>query len=370
MHKTLLSIAIAAGSLGLYGCGGGSSDSTSTNNPVTTPTTITNRSITITPVLGKVLNAEVTLESADHSYKVTANTSSTGSVTFTNVPNNIELFMATVTGGATATYLEEADAFKAQALDAGAKLRVAFILTGDNISADIPITALTEAAVSYALKQNSLLTYYNTIEANQLLADSFSINDILRTPALLTSDADYAQLSSDSSNIAASRYSILLAAFAKVTARHTDNPLKASIKFSQQLTRDIYDDGNINLDGDAYTSTLLQTQINTIVNTFGLHPALALSFTIKTATPVIDSGNAGGDSTGNGSSGNGSTGSGSNSNGSTGNGSTGSGSNGNGSTGNGFYRQRLYITHHHHTKCQSRIARFLCRKLYRFRTHQ
>ena len=156
MTNKLLSLPILISSLALFGCGGGSETPVAASD--TTPTASTNRSVTITPVLGKAFNAEVTLESADHSFKVTANTSSSGSVVFTNVPNNIELFMATVTGGATATYLEEADDFKSQPLDSGTKLRAAFLFNKNSSSADIPITALTEAAVGYALKQNTMLT--------------------------------------------------------------------------------------------------------------------------------------------------------------------------------------------------------------------
>lgn len=323
MTNKLLSLPILISSLSLFGCGG-SSEAPPVTTTETTPTVTTNRSVTITPVLGKAFNAEVTLESADHSFKVTGNTSSTGSVVFTNVPNNIELFMATVTGGATATYLEEADDFKAQALDAGTKLRAAFLLDKNSSSADIPITALTEAAVGYALKQNTMLTVGNTITANQLMADTFGIENILRKPILLTSNTDYALLpTTDSSKIAASRYSVLLAAFAKVTANKTASHIKASVKFAQQLASDVDDDGNINVEGDAYTSSILQTQINTIVNTLGLTATLASPFTVKIVAPVTDSGGStGGGSTGGGSTGGGSTGGGSTGGGSTGGGST------------------------------------------------
>lgn len=311
MTNKLLSLPILISSLALFGCGGGSETPVAASD--TTPTASTNRSVTITPVLGKAFNAEVTLESADHSFKVTANTSSSGSVVFTNVPNNIELFMATVTGGATATYLEEADDFKSQPLDSGTKLRAAFLFNKNSSSADIPITALTEAAVGYALKQNTMLTVGNTIAANQLMADTFGIDNILRKPILLTSSADYALLpTTDSSQLAASRYSVLLAAFAKVTANKTATHIKASVKFAQQLTSDVDDDGNINVEGDAYTSSILQTQINTIVNALGLTATLASPFTVKIVAPVIDSaGSTGGGSTGGGSTGGGSTGGGS-----------------------------------------------------------
>ena len=322
MTNKLLSLPIIISSLALFGCGGGSETPVAASD--TTPTASTNRSVTITPVLGKAFNAEVTLESADHSFKVTANTSSSGSVVFTNVPNNIELFMATVTGGATATYLEEADDFKSQPLDSGTKLRAAFLFNKNSSSADIPITALTEAAVGYALKQNTMLTVGNTIAANQLMADTFGIDNILRKPILLTSSADYALLpTTDSSQLAASRYSVLLAAFAKVTANKTATHIKASVKFAQQLTSDVDDDGNINVEGDAYTSSILQTQINTIVNALGLTATLASPFTVKIVAPVIDSaGSTGGGSTGGGSTGGGSTGGGSTGGGSTGGGSS------------------------------------------------
>ena len=322
MTNKLLSLPILISSLALFGCGGGSETPVAASD--TTPTASTNRSVTITPVLGKAFNAEVTLESADHSFKVTANTSSSGSVVFTNVPNNIELFMATVTGGATATYLEEADDFKSQPLDSGTKLRAAFLFNKNSSSADIPITALTEAAVGYALKQNTMLTVGNTIAANQLMADTFGIDNILRKPILLTSSADYALLpTTDSSQLAASRYSVLLAAFAKVTANKTATHIKASVKFAQQLTSDVDDDGNINVEGDAYTSSILQTQINTIVNALGLTATLASPFTVKIVAPVIDSaGSTGGGSTGGGSTGGGSTGGGSTGGGSTGGGSS------------------------------------------------
>ena len=120
---------------------------------------------------------------------------------------------------------------------------------------------------------------------------------------------------------------MLLAAFAKVTANKTATHIKASVKFAQQLTSDVDDDGNINVEGDAYTSSILQTQINTIVNALGLTATLASPFTVKIVAPVIDSaGSTGGGSTGGGSTGGGSTGGGSTGGGSTGGGSTGGGS--------------------------------------------
>ena len=316
MNKTILGLSILS-AITLIGCGGGSSDSTTSNPTSTTPVVATtNRTVTITPVLGQTQNAEVTLESADHLFKVTGNTSTTGQVTFTNIPKDIELLFATVTGGTTSTYLEEADDFKAQPLATDTKLRAAFIFPTSNEKTDIAITALTEAAVSYALTQNTILTYDNVPKANKLVADTFGIDDVLRKPSILKSTSDFALLSTDSTQIDASRYSVLLAAVAKVTANKTTSTSQASVKFAKQLAADFITNGDINLAGEAYSADTLQTQINTVIAALSLPNQLKQTFLIQT-TALTGGGSTGGGSTGGGSTGGGSTGSGSTGGGST-----------------------------------------------------
>ncbi len=334
MNKTLLALSVFS-AFTLVGCGGSSESATSNTTTPAPVVASTNRTVTITPVLGQTQNAEVTLESTLPPFKATGNTSSTGKVTFTNIPTNIELLFATVTGGATSTYLEEADDFKPQPLNENTQLRAAFIFPSASDSADIAITALTEAAVSYAFTQNTTLTYDNVPKANKLVADTFGISDILLKPSILKNTSDYALLAVDDSHIAASRYSVLLAAVAKVTANKTTSTSQASVKFAKQLAADFISNGDINLAGEAYSADTLQTQINTVIAALTLPNPLKQTFMIKTTAPTTGSGSTGGGSTGGGSTGGGSTGGDSTGGGSTGGGSTGGDSTGGDSTGGG-----------------------------------
>ena len=109
--------------------------------------TITTKTLTITPSLGKVLKAKVVLKNAANNAPLgEQNTGTSGKVTFT-VPSSVSTVIAEVQGGNGAQYFDEA---KGQMVDlpVGAMIRAATTVVTAN--SEIGVTALTEAAVKRA----------------------------------------------------------------------------------------------------------------------------------------------------------------------------------------------------------------------------
>lgn len=281
--KKITALSCLATALALAACGGGGSSDSSSTTTTTTPTTTTStspRSLTVTPALGETYNADVTIESLDKSFSATANTSSTGSVTFT-IPDKVQAVLVSVKGTATSKYREEANDLQEEPLTQDTTLRAVLVLSSLS-QQSIAVTALTEAAARYAIKQG--LSNTTISNSNILVSKAFGIGNILRKPIMLKSVEGYATLPADSSNFDASRYTILLTAISKVAALTANSSAQASLKFSQQLASD-FEDGDIDSTGTAYGADTLQTQINlAVAGLLSVNSALKNNFTIKTVT--------------------------------------------------------------------------------------
>ena len=167
-------------------------------------------SITISPSLGKIFNAKVTLRNAKtNAILGTRNTSSLGKVNF-QVPKEVQDVVVEVEGGATAQYFDEAKG--KQDLPSGVKIRAAAPVAD---KADIGVSVFTEAAVKHAEKlTDGLKKSANIITANKKIGEAVGISNIIQAPVLIGSDNDYNTLKDD----AASAYALQLAGLVKAAA--------------------------------------------------------------------------------------------------------------------------------------------------------
>ncbi|MCB1660351.1 MAG: hypothetical protein KDI39_19180, partial [Pseudomonadales bacterium] len=168
-------------------------------------------SITVTPSLGKIFNAKVTLRNAKNKAILgTANTGNLGKVNF-QIKKDIQDIVVEVEGGATAKYFDEETG--EQPLPASVMLRVAAPVVN---KANIGVSVFTEAAVKHAEKLTDGLTKSaNIIEANKKIGEAVGVSNILQAPVLIGSNNDYNNLKDD----AASAYALQLAGLVKDAAK-------------------------------------------------------------------------------------------------------------------------------------------------------
>lgn len=234
---TALSVAML-----LVACNGNDHDNPQPSNSVTLKT------LTISPSLGKVLKAKVVLKNAANNAPIgEQNTGSTGKVTFT-IPSTVSTVIAEVQGGNGAQYFDEATG-QIVDLPTGSILRAATTVVANN--SEIGVTALTEAAVKRAealANGGSIIPQLNTAKAQ--IESAFGVTDILKAPTLVGSQQELAALGSS----AAEQYALRLATLAKVAQQQLGASETApALKVAQAIANDLAD-GDI--DGSGNTGAL------------------------------------------------------------------------------------------------------------------
>lgn len=231
----------------LVGCNSNDDDPIATksvvkNNPITLKT------LTVTPSLGKILNAKVKLKNAANNAPLgEATTGTTGKATF-NVPTSVTTVIAEVQGGTGVTYFDEA---KQQMVDMPASTIIRAAASVINTNSEIGVTALTEAALQRAealAAGGSIIPHLNA--AKSTVEDAFSVQDILKAPTLVGSALDMANLGSSQ----AEQYALRLTSLARIAAQNLGNTEAApAAKMAQAIARDLAD-GDI--DGSGNSGTL------------------------------------------------------------------------------------------------------------------
>lgn len=247
---------------------------TSNNNSNTAPpASISTNTLTITPSLGKILNAKVTLKNAKTKAVLgTANTGNLGKVNF-QVPKDIKDVLIEVSGGGVAKYFDEAKG--EQDLPSSVTLRAAATAISDN--SNVGVSVFTEAAVQHAEKQpDGLSKTENINKANDSIGAAVGINNITQAPALIGQNSDYQQLADD----AASAYALQLAALVKAASANTTGNTPA-LELLNKLAADL-SDGIIDGKNDATTLTTLPYA--TLASVFAASWQLAMQEVINTIT--------------------------------------------------------------------------------------
>ncbi|MCB1673134.1 MAG: IPT/TIG domain-containing protein [Pseudomonadales bacterium] len=227
----------------LVGCNSNDDDSVGAK-----PTSTTVKTLTVTPSLGKILNAKVRLRNAANNASLgETTTGTTGKATF-NVPATVNTVIAEVVGGNGATYFDEAKNAMVP-MPASTIIRTAASLT--NTNSEIGVTALTEAMVKRAetlAGAGSIVPQLNAAKA--AVESAFGITDILKAPTLVGSQADIANLGSTP----AGQYAMRLASLAKIAAQNLGSTEAApAAKMAQAIAQDLAD-GDV--DGSGNTGTL------------------------------------------------------------------------------------------------------------------
>lgn len=205
-------------------------------NPVPGSTT----TVTVTPSLGKILNAKVVLKNAKTDATLgTGNTGNTGVATFsaqkTSDPVVVEVMG--VDGAQGATYFDEAKNDNIP-LPATQKIRAIVPTLADN--ANVGVTVLTEFATQAAIKTAGDLSKVTTQVATQaneqikkLLASELGTASLLTPPTIIGKDTSIKTVIT--ANNAANSYALKLAGLAKLGSG--DTPVLDMLqKFSDDLS--------------------------------------------------------------------------------------------------------------------------------------
>jgi hypothetical protein len=162
------------------------------------------------------------------------NTGTIGAVTFANVPADTGSVLIEIKGSASSQYYDEA-LQTAVAFGAEKVLRSAVAVL--QASANIGVSALTEAAVARAEKMNGGLTAANITAANAAVSAAFSLPDILQAPVLVGSASDMTALP----NSAAGQYALKLGALAKVAQTQNSSLTAPALTIAESIAKDFSD---------------------------------------------------------------------------------------------------------------------------------
>lgn len=253
----------------LSGCNDSSSDNNN-NSPTPTPSA---RSITVTPSLGQINNADVILKQLSTGTTLgTLNTGTSGTVTFSNIAANSGALAIEVKPTSTSTYFDEATAQNApltQSLHALAEL---------SGNANVGVTAWTEAAYRRALtlagndKPNSAQIQQATAE----MSAQAGLN-ILTAPTLVDGAADLNALKGS----LADAYALSLAALAEQASLKLGSETAPALKAALDLAADAVDgkiDGkglagatiaNLSYNADSFVADFI-SQINSLISSLNL----------------------------------------------------------------------------------------------------
>ena len=230
------------------------------------------QSITITPSLGKILNAKVILRNARTGAELgQSNTGLIGRAEF-KIPKNIDTVIVEVLGGGGAKYFDEAKG--EQPLPEAAKIRAAAPIVDNS---NVGVSILTEAAVKNAESlEGGLSKPENIVKANKDVGDAVGVSNITQAPALIGSTEDYQQLKND----AASQYALQLAALVKAAADHVSGNTPA-LDLLNKLADDLSDGV---LDGKKGTNTLTDLPYANLASVFAAAWQLAMQDVLNTLT--------------------------------------------------------------------------------------
>ncbi|RZU45207.1 von Hippel-Lindau disease tumor suppressor protein [Fluviicoccus keumensis] len=242
-------LAVMAVSLGLAACNGNDDDATANQTPTATKT------ITVTPSLGRVSNARVILRNPSNPAQEygRGNLNAQGSATI-NIPATVSAVVAELQPLAGATYFDEAitddplTAANESLVPLTQNLHTAFTLSGA-ANASIGMTALTEAAYQRALAQAGSAAALNAAyinQANAYVQQVFNVSNILQSPVIIGSAADYANLINSSLNAASREYAMRLAALAQQARTQIPGSTQPAIDMMNALAADLQAGG---LDG-------------------------------------------------------------------------------------------------------------------------
>lgn len=227
--KVFLRLSALSMCLGLAACHDSNSSSDSAVTPPAKPLTGT---LTVTPSLGKISNADVILKQINGNKVIgTLNTGSSGKVTFSNIASDIGNVEVEVKSTTTSMYFDEATEKNVPFIGS---LHAAIPFTSN---ATVAVTPLTEAAYQYAKKQNAQLSSQLINNANQDISKLFGVEDITKPVTLVSNSNDLKQLKSNQ----ADSYALLLAAIAEsaqtILGTEENSPaLKASLALAADAT--------------------------------------------------------------------------------------------------------------------------------------
>ncbi|MCP5174097.1 MAG: hypothetical protein H6996_03205 [Moraxellaceae bacterium] len=199
-------------------------------NPVPGSTT----TVTVTPSLGKILNAKVVLKNAKTGKELgSGGTGNTGIATFT-AQKTSDPVVVEVMGQAGAKYFDESKGEEVD-FDAGKQIRAALPMLEDKIG----VSTLTEVAYQAAEKKagpSSALSAEIISGANEAIRKALApeLENITTPPHLVGSVADLATIA----NNAAGKYALKLAALAKIVPNTDATP---ALTFLNQLAADLED---------------------------------------------------------------------------------------------------------------------------------
>jgi len=227
----------------LVACNGNDDDPVALPSKAKPATTL--KTLTVSPSLGKILNAKVKLRNAQtNAVLAEQSTGTTGKATF-NVPASVTTVIAEVEGGNGAQYFDEATG-QFVTMPAATILRAATSLVNQN--SEIGVTALTEAAVQRAellAGTGSILPHLNAAKAT--VEAAFGVTDILKAPVLVDELKDIAALGATP----AEQYALRLATLAKVAQQQLGTSETApALKMAQALAKDLAD-GDIDGSGNS-----------------------------------------------------------------------------------------------------------------------
>ncbi len=259
--------------------------------------------VTVTPSLGKILNAKVVLRNANTGLEIgSGNTGNSGIATF-NVTKTTAPVVVEVQGSATAKYVDESKLSATNTgevnFDAAQKIRA----TVPTLATNIGVSTLTEVAYQTALKKASnnekAISADIATKANEAVRKALApeLTSITAAPTVIGSFADLAAIQ----NTEAGKYALKLAALAQLVPNTDTTPALAAL---QKLAED-FADGNF--DGMAngaavglYTQANLQSKIQanltSIFNAANLLGFDANTFTFGFGSITIDL-NTGGNTT-------------------------------------------------------------------------
>lgn len=282
MQKTYLfggSISLLAAAI-LVGCNSNDDDNAALKQVPSTA------QVTITPSLGKILNAKVVLKNAKTGATLgTGNTGNTGIATF-NATKTSDPVIAEVQGQTGSKYFDES---KKDELDFAASQTLRVVLP--TMTNNIGVTTLTEIAYQAAVKKagsTSAITSEIATATNEAIRKALApeLASITTAATLVGSTADLSILT----NTEAGKYALKLAALAELAKTQT----APALAILNQLAADITTDDK--LDGVAvgkeitftYNNSNLVSQITTNIN--GIITTANLSgvgFNVNAFNPVV-----------------------------------------------------------------------------------
>lgn len=255
--------------------------------------------VSITPSLGKILNAKVVLKNAKTGAELgSGNTGNSGIAKFT-AAKTTDPVVVEVMGQAGAKYFDESKGAEVD-FEVGKKIRAALPMLDSNIG----VSTLTEVAYQAAVNKagsSSALTAGVISGANEAIRKALApeLSSITIVPHLVGSAADLATIA----NTDAGKYALKLAALAKLVTDSDDTTpaLTALNKLAEDIADGEFDgmanDAAIGLYTDANLGSKISTNIQSIIDASNL-----TGFTLSQFNPVFGSIviNIGGGGTGNG----------------------------------------------------------------------